>query len=374
MTAWPPPLLTGSLSRPPRLCPGDRVGVFAPSLPIAAHYPDRLAQGLAALARTLAVEVVPAGHIHDPGQGFLAGSPAARARIFEDMVRDPSIRAIFCTLGGFNSAEILPHLDVDLLRRAPKILVGYSDATALLLGIQALAGWVTFHGPAVMTQFGEHPEPMAWTLDSLRHAIAGDTTGLPLVPPAEWTAERLEWGNGDWRSRARRLTPAPPCAVWRPGKARGRLFGGNLETLNMMIGTPYLAVPDPCLLFIEATEAEAFLPRIRRALVHLDQAGILDRASGLLLGRMPDATPVFGADLRDTVMEVVGHRGFPVVADLPLGHTDPLATLPLGISASLDANDGGGASDDGRAGEGGVAHIVFDEAATMAPSYEGGRS
>lgn len=269
------------------------MGVIAPSLPLAVRYPRRFERGLEALASILDVEVVVAGQCHAE-TGFTAGSTEARAAALMAMVQDPSIAAIFCAIGGFNSAEILPFLDPRILRRHPKAFVGYSDATALLLGLQALAGWVTFHGPAVMPQLGEFPQPFPYSVGSLRSQLV--TRELPddLADPEGWTDEFLDWGTSAWLERPRQTRGPAGREIWRSGQGQGRLFGGNVETLNLLLGTPYCLPPRDLILFWEANAEEAFLPRIRRALTQLRLAGLFERIRGMLVGRSPDATAVGG--------------------------------------------------------------------------------
>jgi muramoyltetrapeptide carboxypeptidase len=324
------------LRYPTRLRPGDRVAVFSPSSPAAARFPERLRHAVDAIRHTLGLEVVV------PAQatlqtGFTAGSARERAAALEVLIADDSIRGIFCAVGGFSSAEILPHLDAELLRRNPKVFVGYSDATALLAGLQALGRWVTFHGPAVLPQFGEHPAPFEFTLRSLREAILEGERLRAWDDPGAWTNEALEWGTDAWRARPRRTESPADRVVWRPGRGRGRLFGGNLETLNLLVGTPFYHPPDEVVFFWEATREEAWLPRVRRALTHLRQTGLLDRTRAMLIGRSPFCADVQGVSLRDVVREVAGDLHFPVVADLAFGHTDPMLTVPLGVSVCVDA-------------------------------------
>lgn len=328
--------MPNDLLYPPRLRPGDRVAVFSPSSPAAARFPERLDHAVDAIRRTLGLEVV----VPDQATlrtGFTAGGPRERAAALEGLIADVTIRGIFCAVGGFNSAEILPHLDPQLVRRNPKVFVGYSDATALLAGLQALGGWVTFHGPAVLPQFGEHPAPFEFTLRSLRAAVLEGEALRAFDDPPAWTNEVLEWGTDAWRARPRQTQAPADRAVWRPGTGRGRLFGGNLETLNLLVGTPFYQPPDDVVLFWEATREEAYLPRVRRALTHLAQTGLFARTRAMLIGRSPYCADVQGVSLRDVVREVTADAGFPVVADLAFGHTDPVLTLPFGVPICVDA-------------------------------------
>jgi muramoyltetrapeptide carboxypeptidase LdcA involved in peptidoglycan recycling len=328
---------------PRRIRKGDKVGVFAPSSPVAAQYGDRFRVGVKALEALLEVKVVVAEQAERLIDGYQAGNARERAGALMDFVRDPEITAIVATIGGYNSADILPHLGTDELRANPKVLVGYSDVTALLVGIQAIASWVTFHGPTIMTDFGEMPHIDPFTARQFMNAVAvGRGSGRWLLDdPREWTDEFLDWGSDRWKSGR---TPSGPGhrEVWSYGTGSGHLFGGNISTLNYLVGTPYLAAPSEMVFFFEATGPDADLALIQRSLTHLRQAGILDRARAVLIGRSPGCFPSGDRSLRDVVIESIPRgKKIPVIADLPFGHHSPIWTLPLGAEVSVVASESG---------------------------------
>lgn len=325
------------LVRPPCLPRGGVVGIVAPSSPAAALFPERFQHAISVLEASLQVSVRVSPKVLTVPAGFCAGTGIERAAMINEFLADPEIDAIICTIGGFNSAEILPHIDVAMARSRPRIFVGYSDTSALLLGMQALAGWITFHGPMVMTQFGEFPMVFSETLEAFERAVRGGLAGTTLEDPEFWTDERLEWATNEWRTRSRRLYGSDGRSVWARGRGRGSglLWGGNLETINLLFGTPYLTVPQRIILFWEATESEAYLPRIQRALTHLDQCGVLARTEAMLVGCSPHALPCDGVTLRDVVTQAAAAYDIPIIANLPIGHTDPLITLPIGTSVQV---------------------------------------
>lgn len=326
---------------PRRIRKGDKVGVFAPSSPLAARYSDRLRAGVKALETLLGATVVVAEQAARPVDGYQAGSASERARALLDFVRDPDITAVVATIGGYNSADILPYLDTDELRANPKILVGYSDVTALLVGIQAMAGWVTFHGPTIMTDFGEMPHIDPFTARHFVNAVAAnhDDERWMLDDPEKWTDEFLDWGTDAWQS-GRRSTVPGHREVWSCGTGSGRLFGGNISTLNYLVGTPYLAAPPEVVFFFEATGQDAELAVVQRSLTHLRQAGILDQVKAVLIGRSPGCRPSGDRSLRDVVIESVPNGlKIPIIADLPFGHHSPIWTLPLGVEVSVTASE-----------------------------------
>ncbi|QFT56160.1 S66 peptidase family protein [Microbulbifer sp. THAF38] len=318
----------------PRLTPGKAIAVFSPSSNAASKYPIRLQQGIKSLGAALNVEVVLPAQV-TYSTGFTAGSAAQRTQVLEDLLLDDSVTAIICAIGGFNSAEILEHLDAEVVRRHPKVVVGNSDASALLLGIYAMGGWITYFGPAVLPQFGEYPDPFPFTVHNLQAVISNETDLTELGDPRAWTQEFADWGKNP---RQRHLkTEGSQRTVYRTGSGSGILFGGNIETLNMLIGTPYLKVPMDSIFFWEAHAEEARLERVRRALTHLRQSGVFSHVRAMLIGRSPRCTEVAGLTLKDIVLEACEDYDFPIIANLSFGHTDPILTLPIGAEAYVVA-------------------------------------
>ena len=253
-----------------------------------------------------------------------------------EMVIDPTVTAIIVSIGGHGAAELLPLLDPAVLAEHPTVLIGYSDATSLLLGIQALAGWCTFHGPTVMTDFGEAPAPAPFTIASLRSVIGSvDPVGV-LPDPPTWTAEMLDWGTDAWRA-GRSPQGRGARMPWRSGSGEGRLYGGNLATLLHLTGTPYFDPADDLILFLETTGDLTSHATIRQAFVHLKQAGLVARSRAILLGRCPEVAATTMDVVRTSLLELVD-GDVPVVADLPFGHHSPIWTLPIGARATVEVD------------------------------------
>lgn len=319
---------------PPSLRPGMRVGVFAPSALGSTRFPERFERGVAALSRSLGAEVVVPAGMENP-LGRLAGSGRERADVFSSLVRNRSIGAIFTTYGGFNTSDMLPHVDWEALRANPKIVVGYSDTTALLMAVQAKAGLVTYYGPAVLPQFGEIPAPLAYTVDALKRVLIEGRGGM-MAEPAEWCARGPDWATHDG---PRPRHPRAPLVCIRAGDGRGRLFGGNVSTLNFQIGTPYFRPPPaPFLLFIEMVNAEAEWFSLRRSLTQFREIGLMAHVAGLIVGRSPQTGPI--NDLAELLLDVFGDYDFPIAGNAPFGHTDPIATLPVGVETTLSCAPG----------------------------------
>ncbi|MBA2772211.1 MAG: LD-carboxypeptidase, partial [Sphingomonas sp.] len=216
----------GPARKPPRLRRGDTVGVIKPAGFLADEFDLQLA--LEAVA-AMGLVPKPAPHLL-ARHGYLAGRDQDRAADVNAMYADESVRAVFAVRGGWGSARILPYLDFDLIRANPKLLIGFSDITALHLAFAARAGFPTIHGPNAGSPWGK----LSW--DYFKSLVFDGETPVYRNPPG--TEDRLV--QREWRTQ-----------TIRPGKAVGRLLGGNLTVLTALMGTPYLPQFDGAILFLE---------------------------------------------------------------------------------------------------------------------------
>lgn len=295
--------------RPPRLRPGDVIGLLAPASPPARReVVERSVRYLE--ARGYRVKVAP--HI-EARHGFSAGTDDQRAADLHALFADRQVAALFAIRGGNGCCRLLKRLDYDFVRRHPKILVGYSDLTFLQLALWRRIGLVSFSGPMPGVEFWSGPDPFT---------------------------EEAFWDLLTSR-RARRVLPVPPGSVprvFRPGAVEGRLLGGCFSLLTGLLGTPFQPDFRGALMFVEDVREE--LHRIHRMFSHLDNAGILDQLGGLLIGQFTQASPepkephLSLPQILDETL--AGFRG-PVLADIAYGHIPRKMTFPQGVRARLDA-------------------------------------
>jgi muramoyltetrapeptide carboxypeptidase len=308
------------LIRPRRLAPGQTIGIVAPSA--APNEPERIRFAVETV-ESLGFKVRPGPHLYDR-EGYLAGADAARADDLNAMFADDSVDAIWCVRGGYGASRILPALDYALMQRRPKPLIGYSDITALHMAIHRHAGLVTFHGPVAFRAF------TPYTLGELKRVLWTTETPARLggPPPFERTEGRVDWDN--------RVT------TLQPGKARGRLLGGNLCLMSHLVGTPYLPDLRGAILFLEDIE-EAYY-RIDRMLTQLWLSGALAGLAGMAFGKFtgcePSAFFLQNRPLEDILAERGRALGIPAVSGLMIGHIEDQTTLPVGCLAELDADAG----------------------------------
>jgi muramoyltetrapeptide carboxypeptidase len=321
---------------PPRVKPGDTVAIVCPSAPAVAYWPHRVERGRVFLhSLGLRTRLMPNAGARD---GFVAGTPKQRAADIHEAFLDPEVSVVLAAIGGYNSNQLLPHLDFDLIAANPKILQGYSDTTWLLWAVAARSGLRTFHGPALVPEMGEFPEVLPLTSRFLRAAWFGDEP-VEFAPAEVWTDEFLDWFAQADLVRPRALVPGSGWRTIREGAAEGWLFGGNLETIAWHLrGSSLWPDLTGALLFLEISEDAPAPAEVDSYLTDLEQLGVFEQARGLVFGR-PLRYPV---DQVEAMWSVVRKRtersGIPVIADVDLGHTDPMLTIPLGARARLDVS------------------------------------
>jgi muramoyltetrapeptide carboxypeptidase len=247
---------------------------------------------------------------------YVAGSPRARAEDLMGLFTDPEVDVIQVLWGGTGAMQVLPYLDYEVIAANPKALMGYSDITNLHVAIRQHTGLATLHGPGLGSM--GIPERTAFTWDS---ALAAFTSGAGEVP---------------------RDPDDPYVRAIAPGTATGPIVGGNLFTFVHLIGTPWEPVFDGAILFFEEVHEPSYVIE-----VHLDQlrlAGMLDTLVGVVVGEMKDCDwsedrpeAPRNRSLEDVLERHLAPLGIPVLYKLPLGHGKHLASIPLGVAATVDA-------------------------------------
>ena len=306
-----------SVGKPPRLRPGDTVGLIEP-----AGFTDDLFDLDLVKETIVAMGLKPrlGKHLAER-RGYLAGTDADRATDVNAMFADPDVRAVFAVRGGWGCARILPLLDFATIRANPKLLVGFSDITALHLAFAARAGFPTIHGPNAASSWPR----FSW--DAFR-AIAFDGATPTLVNPVGHE-DRLVQRSGRIRT-------------FRGGKATGRLLGGNLTVLAALVGTPWLPDLDGAILFLEDVGEAPY--RIDRMLTQLSLAGLLGKVAGVVFGQCMNCAasePSYGGyTLSEVLQQHFQPLGVPAFQGASIGHIASQFSLPVGVRAEIEADIG----------------------------------
>jgi len=321
-----------------RLSSGDHVGIISPSWGGASLFPHRVEQGIGQIER-LGFRVKLGRHaLHS--RGFVSDSPENRASDLHDMFRDPDVRLILAAIGGDHSCHLLPLLDFELIRNHPKLFMGFSDVTVLNVAIWKETGLVTFNGPALLTDFAEHPEMFDYTRSSFLKTLGRAEPVGSITPSTWWTEEFLDWHDKQDLARPRRQQPSAGWTWLKPGIAEGILVGGCLESLEHLRCTRFWPDWQGRILFIETSETAPPPAVVDGMLMDYENMGVFGSISGLLVGRPMRYTQEQQRQLCEIVLDRTKAFDFPVVMDMDFGHTAPQFTLPIGCRARINASSG----------------------------------
>jgi muramoyltetrapeptide carboxypeptidase LdcA involved in peptidoglycan recycling len=334
------------LLKPCRLQPGDRIAAITLSWGGPGTYPHRYFAGKRQFEEEFKVEVIETKHTLKNAD-WISAHPAARAEDLMAAFSDPSINGIISTIGGDDSIRILPWLDLDVIRRNPKVFMGYSDTTISHFACYR-AGLVSFYGPAFMAGFAENGGMFPYMVESVRRTLFSVApVGIVQQNRDGWTVEELDWANPENQSRRRRLNPCPGWNFLQgKGIAEGRLLGGNIEVLDWLRGTelwPDRSEWNNAILFLETSEEAPSPAHVGRCLRCLAAIGVLSRVSGILFARPGGQVPHDKfADYDVVITDVVNHEcgltDMPIVTGMDFGHTDPMLVLPIGVKARIDCH------------------------------------
>lgn len=250
-----------------------------------------------------------------------------RVEDLHEAFADKNVKGILTVIGGFNSNEILPYIDYELLKQNPKVLCGFSDITALANAISTKCHFVTYSGPhfSSFQMTGLQQYQTEYFIKCLMHEAAYE-----VMPSTHWSDD--SW----FLDQDNRLYEETSWKIYSHGEATGRVFGGNLCTLNLLQGTEYMPDINNCILFIE--DDELTTPEIfARDLTSLLQ--VTKGLKGLLIGRFQRSSKVTEEQLHFILNKHPQLKNIPVLYDLDFGHTQPIITLPIGGTIRIDTNN-----------------------------------
>ncbi|MER7456423.1 LD-carboxypeptidase [Micromonospora sp. NPDC126480] len=300
-------MITDEVLRPPALRPGDTVMLVSPSGPTR---PERVARGVELLTGW-GLRPVPAPNAY-ARHGYLAGADELRAADLNTAFADPEVRGIICTRGGYGAQRVVDAIDMAAVRRDPKVVAGFSDITALQFALWRGARLAGVHGPGA-----------AWrdertTLESAQSLHAALTTTERVTVAAREGEETY--------------------AVRAPGRATGRLLGGNLCLIVASLGTADMPDLTGAVLLVEEVQEPPY--KVDRMLTQLRRAGVLEGVAGVAVGQFTECADGWAVDVADVLRERLGDLGVPVLGGLPIGHGAGQLTVPVGTEAVLDADTG----------------------------------
>ena len=298
--------------KPKPLRRGDTIGLVGISG--AMHEPETKFDKMLAAIDALGYKVIIADSCREE-YGYLSGTDESRAKGLNQMFRDDRVDAVVCMRGGYGVARMLDYVDFDVIRANPKIVLGYSDITALHTAIHQKVGMVTIHGP---------------------------------MPDRAW----MEFNDFNRESMLRALTSTEPlgrlenppdieprCIV--PGRCEGQLVGGNLTLIASACGTPYALNAEGKVLLLE--DVDEYIYRLDSMLTQIRLAGLFDQCVGVVLGGFTNCIEEYeryALHLEDIIRDIIVPAGKPVLANMSIGHTEYKITVPLGVRCAVDAEAG----------------------------------
>ena len=302
--------------KPNRLKIGDTIGLIAPAGYVSEKALQESIENIEKLGfKTYYTENVKSKY------GYLAGEDEVRAKDLNHMFENDKVDGIFCIRGGYGVARILRQINYDAIKANPKVLVGYSDITALHYAIYSQTGLVTFHGPVATSTFNE------FSINNFVKTVMNPEAKTVFTP-----ADDSEKGS-EYKTY-----------VSREGKAKGELVGGNLSIAVTFLGTKYDVDYKNKILYLEEVDEKPY--RVDRMLTHLYQAGKLEEVSGIALGVFSDCDSKVGSaqgerslSLQEVLYDKLYDLGIPVIYGLSFGHVENKYTIPFGINAELDVQN-----------------------------------
>jgi len=301
-----------NMLKPKPLRKGDTIGLVGISG--AMHEPETRFEKMLETIDALGYRVIVADSCREE-YGYLSGTDASRAKGLNQMFRDDRVDAVVCMRGGYGVTRMLDRVDFDVIRANPKLLLGYSDITALHTAIHEKVGMATMHGPMPDSSWMELDD---FSRRSMLRALSSTEPLGTLYNPEGM---------------------APRCVV--PGRCEGRLVGGNLSLIAALCGTPYQLNPEGKVLLLE--DVGEYVYRLDSMLTQLRLAGMFEKCAGVVLGgftRCTEEYKRYALSLEDVIRDVVVPAGKPVLANLSIGHTPTKITVPLGVNCVVDAEAG----------------------------------
>lgn len=308
------------------------IGIFSPSSPASVSALSRYKRAKAFLEQKN-INLIE-GSLTGKSDIYRSGTPKQRAEELNELLRNPNVHIIMPTIGGTNSNSMLPYIDYDAFRSNPKIVVGYSDATAILLALYAKTGITTYYGPALVPSFGEF-EPLVNDTYQFFENYFFKSHSLPYeIPmPTYWSDEPVNWLE---KTVEKKLYKNEWVTV-QEGVAEGRLIGGNVNAMYGIIGTSYFPkINDGDILLIEDCAKNTAIVEKNFAMLKLH--GVFEKISGIILGKHERYDDLgTGRKPYEILLEQLDGIDIPILAEFDICHTHPMHPIAIGKQVKLDA-------------------------------------
>ncbi|MED4697917.1 LD-carboxypeptidase [Lysinibacillus capsici] len=308
------------------------IGIYSPSSPATVTALERYERAKAFLENKNFRIVT--GSLTGKSDYYRSGSPKERAEELNELLRNPNVDMIMSTIGGTNANSMLPYIDYEAFHQHPKMVVGYSDATAVLLALYAKTGISTFYGPALVPSFGEFEPLVNDTFKFFEHYFFKPQSLPYEIPiPSYWSDEPVNWLE---KTVDKKLQKNEWLAI-QGGVAEGRLIGGNANAMYGFIGTPYFPkIVEGDILLVEDCLKNAAVVEKNFAMLKLH--GVFDKVSGIILGKHECYDDLgTGRQPYDILLEQLDGIKIPILAEVDICHTHPMHPIAIGKRVRIDA-------------------------------------
>lgn len=320
---------------------GDTVAFIAPASGFAKLVPHRLEKAKEFFENEgYKVKIFPTA---TKNTGLSSDTPENRAKDFNDTFLDSNIKAIICTIGGNSSHQILEYLDINLIKKNPKIFCGYSDITSLHFFLNKMCNLITFYGPTAIPEFGETLNLEEYTVNYFFKAIADSKPIGEIKPSEKWTDfKELNWLEKEDLKIERKYKQNEGYEWLKKGKAEGAIIGGCITSIMHTRGTKYWPDFDDKILLLETPEGENFnsgepIVNVDAFLADLRISNVFDKVKGIIFGRGFGYNEDDLKDLKSSILDNTKGHNFPILFNVDIGHSDPMITIPLGVKVHLDS-------------------------------------
>ncbi len=323
---------------------GDTVAIISPSWGGPSVFPHIYENGLRVLKERLGLKVKEYPTVRMDGEK-LSNNPKLRAKDINDAFADKDVKAIFASIGGDDGIRVLKYLNKVIIKKNPKIFMGYSDTTIFNIYLNQL-GLISFNGPAIMAGFSQM-ENFSDCIEHVNNILLKDNKEYEYKPYKEWAMKYPDWSK---KENIGKVTEKKENKGWHwiqgTSTVTGELFGGCIELITMLRGTKYWPKPSffkNKILFLETSEDKPSPEFVKFEMRNWGIQGIFDQIKGIMIGRARDYTEEETKKLEKYVLNIVSkefnHPEIPIVTNMDFGHTDPQIILPLGVKVEINCGD-----------------------------------
>lgn len=327
---------------PESLKKGDVIGFISPAAGLAPFAMHRIDNAVTYLKK-FGFDILIGKHALE-NNGYVSASIEARLDDIHSMFSNSKVKAIICTIGGNNSNQLLSLIDYKLIEQNPKIFIGYSDISVLHFALQSQSGLATYYGPCIMTQFGEYPEPLEYTIKAFSQELLKNNNSFIGIKQSKfWTDDTPNWFEKKDLLKPRKQVKNTGYDWLKKGQAKGFAWGGTIPSINYLLGTKYWVEPENSIFFLDIPEGKDIfsglgLSEVDAYLTNLENAGVFTKIKGFVVGRPYKYSEDDHKNLKKIILRITDKYNFPILYNANIGHVDPIITLRYGQGIEINSD------------------------------------